>query len=234
MPRSAKEEAEEGAPAWILSYADLTQQLLCMFVLMFAMMKYDVTKAAVLRQAMETFGKGLPPAPIESENNALASTIFTEKIPELYTVGAKYPGPIEGMNLLVTRVHEGLKITTEGVSEFEEGSAELSDDFKAILDSMAEQFFRDYPNVIEIRGFTAANAEDSVNGDHSLLSYNRAKNAADYLINQKEKTKIDPKRIRVTACGNNDPLVFQLDLKQRHKNRRVEIIVSEELVRPSH
>lgn len=222
MPKAAKEEQEEGSPAWILSYADLTQQLLCMFVLFFSMMKMDVAKAQAVLQA---FAPGPPTKQAEGD----LMTTYPSEHPEIFTIGAKREGPVEGTNLLMQRVNEGMKITIQGTYFFEEGQSEISENMKKMLKKIAEEFLRGRPNVVEIRGFTSTAPGDSINGDYYLLSYWRAKNTADFFTAD-PNFKIDPIRLRITACGINNPVADNLVEKYRALNRRIEVIVSEELV----
>jgi flagellar motor protein MotB len=46
-----------------------------------------------------------------------------------------------------------------------------------------------------------------------------------------EQSGINPRRVRLSVCGGFNPIDTDLTAEGRGRNRRVEIVVSEELVR---
>ncbi len=230
------EEAEEQAPFWVVAYLDLTQQFLAFFILMFSL---STVEAAKFRKAMESiqeaFGGGQggrggirgPQVPRDLIGGLLM------KYPSLAVTGTPLRPVAEGDEILVQRVHEGLKISLEGIAVFPEGSAVLQDSGKGQLLSILA-LVKGSHNFLEIRGFTSENPQDvSRDGrkDHLELSYQRALAVHDFMVNHKQ-IAIEPGRLRVAGCGKSSPIVPGTAGWPAGMNRRVEVIVSEELYQP--
>jgi len=70
MPRKKKEQDEEGAPAWMVTYGDMMTLLLCFFVIIVALseIKEDERYRAVVESLQEAFGYrgGVGTAPTET------------------------------------------------------------------------------------------------------------------------------------------------------------------------
>lgn len=227
------EEVEEQAPFWVVAYLDLTQQFLAFFILLFSLSTID---AAKLRALVESFreatgggtgGKGGIRAPQQPKD--LIGGIIV-KYPTLEVTGTPLRPVAEGDEILVKRVHEGLKISLEGIAVFPEGSAVLQDSGKGQLISILA-LVKGYHNFLEIRGFTSENPLDvSREGrkDHLELSYQRALAVYDFMVNH-QQMPIEPGRLRVAGCGKSSPIVPGTKGHPAGMNRRVEVIVSEEL-----
>ena len=91
------------------------------------------------------------------------------------------------------------------------------------------------PNKIEVRGFASqtelTDTKKSEFKSHWELSLTRAHNVANYLMKNlpgEKKPKIIPERIVIVARGKHDRLATDLTEEGRAKNRRVEIIVTDE------
>ena len=87
-----------------------------------------------------------------------------------------------------------------------------------------------YYNKLEIRGHTSIEVIPASSQYKDLfdLSYARAKATAEYLISQ----GIDARRIRLQGGGPYDRPSSNLSYEGQEANRRVEVIVSDELIAP--
>ncbi|GEM_PF-4433418 len=231
------EEVEEQAPFWVVAYLDLTQQFLAFFILMFSLSTVD---AAKLRQIVESFreatggaGKGKSGGPFQKRDENAVHAIRS-RFPSIGPEGTPIRPVAEGDEIMVQRVHEGLKVTLEGIAVFAEGSAVLQDSGKGQLVAIMI-LVKGYPNFLEIRGFTSENPEDAVvvdgKADHLELSYRRALAVYQFMVDHKQMP-IEAERLRVAGCGKSSPLVPSTKGNPAGRNRRVEVIVSEELYRP--
>jgi len=102
-------------------------------------------------------------------------------------------------------------------SAFKTGSAMLSDKARESL-RKAAIVFREYPEEkIMIEGHADDQGTDALNTE---LSQNRAKAAADYLI---QEEKLDPRRFNVKWYGKTRPIASNKTEEGREQNRRVEV-----------
>ncbi len=215
------EEKEEGAPAWMLTFTDLTQQVLVFFVLLFSMSNLDPVRMMRLAEQFRSIAGG---APIVAPDKSNFVPWVVMEFKDVDTPGGAVVKSVEGSDVVVERTREGIKISVEGDAFFAEGSAEVPSRGKAVLREIADLVRGTY-NKIEVRGYTAANVEDSVAGDHWVLGYRRALNVARLLI----EGGVAEARLRMASGARNDPVASNLLPERRGRNRRVEIIVSEEI-----
>jgi len=226
----------EGVPEWVVTYGDMMSLLLCFFILLaaFSEIKKDKIEPVVnaIKEALGvTGGEGNVPIdaqPLQSViEQMLEVALYREKIPA--RSNADDPG-VEGREITVKRIREGLQFTVGGLITFESNSADLKPQAKEALDRVVN-VVRGQNNKIEIRGH-ADGSDVPAGGSPELLwdlSYRRARAVMNYLTDPRRG--IDPRRIRVTGCGDKEPLVSRAyDATQSAVNRRVEIIVTEALM----
>ena len=110
-------------------------------------------------------------------------------------------------------------LTLPGVA-FDTGSYEISDDYWEVLSKVAD-VIRTYPEVkVSIEGHT----DDVGNADYNLeLSHQRADALKDYLVRE---FGISWARLKTTGYGEEKPIVDNDVESIRHKNRRVEVVLS--------
>lgn len=110
-------------------------------------------------------------------------------------------------------------LTLPGIA-FDTGSYEISDDYWSVLEKVANVILT-YPQVeVSIEGHT-----DSIgNADYNLdLSYQRADAVKDYLVLE---FGVSWARLKTIGHGEEEPIVDNDVESIRHKNRRVEIVLS--------
>lgn len=129
----------------------------------------------------------------------------------------------------VTIIDEGekMKIVLGGKALFREWDHNLTAEGRDLLRELAPDL-RGYRNKLEIRGHTAS-ADFSQGGQYASawnLSYLRALAVKDFLV---EEGELNQRRFRVVACGDTEPLKSNLLPGAREANRRVEVVMTEEL-----
>jgi len=136
-----------------------------------------------------------------------------------------------GKVFLTTSVKEGLKIVIGGKLSFKEGSAELSPEARQTLKELAERL-KGYGNWISIRGHCSRNKNDALAGVEGYrakteLSFKRAEAVASTLI----EYGVNPGRIRTTAVADRDPVWAEVSQETARQNRRIEVILTEEVIK---
>lgn len=239
MARKRKKKEAGGVPEWIVTYGDMMTLLLCFFILLAAFSElkkdrrdYQDVVRAIKEQFGYTGGEGRAPtedSPATSILNKLEGIALHKE--EFRQISAADDPGVTGKETTVQRVREGLQFTVGGLVTFDAGSAELKNEAKEQLARVAERV-RGLNNKLEIRGHATNRdgAADSAFDDLWNLSYARAQAVREFLTRSEQG--IEPERIRVVACGNNEPLRSRAyDEPSAGVNRRVELILIESLVR---
>jgi chemotaxis protein MotB len=229
-----KKAPPPGAPEWMVTFGDMMSLLLCFFVIIVSMseVKKDERFQKVMESIKRSFGYrdsiGFGPG-----ENVPTNTLDPEKINliiqqvELNKGRSKDRGII-GDSPTVRNIREGMEYIIGGKVSFEEGKAELLETAKWQIDVFAEGFVG-LNSRIRVRGHAARKSPDRYRPYKTLdeLSFARAMAIKKYLM----KSGIREDRITVEACGDNEPVASQAyDETERAKNRRVSIIVTENLV----
>lgn len=234
MAIKKKKKADEGAPAWMVTFGDMMSLLLCFFVILVSMSEFKQTERfqKVMESIKRAFGykggAGWTPglvAPNNTLDKQMAQLIMRKW---QLQIGKSTEEGIEGENPSVKTVREGLEYTVGGRVSFEPGRAKLLEQAKEQLGIFAD-VIRGMNNKIRIRGHAARKAPAQYHPFAGLddLSYARALAVKKYFI----ALGIRPERITCEACGDNEPLRTQTyDESGRAYNRRVSIVVTENLV----
>jgi len=233
---------QSGAPAWVLTYADLMSLLLCFFILLAALSQLKVEDyRAVVREIQRAFGvvggsgpggsggginKGGEPAGqlIEVLREMATQASNKGKVGDAVDAGAA------GKHDSVRVVRRGEQFVMGSRITFEPGSADLTLGAKEDLKAIAE-LIRGHNNVVELRGHTSGMERSAAGSDRDLedLSYARAKSVREFLTNNEVGLK--PQVFRLVACGATEPLVKRVyESGQQAPNRRVEVVVNASLV----
>jgi chemotaxis protein MotB len=137
------------------------------------------------------------------------------------------PG-LDGPKMRVTKVREGLVFTLGGPSSFDEFSAEIKPGVKDQLAALATML-AGRRNKIILRGHAASKylPADSNWADLDELSYQRARNVLDELVG----LGLEDHVFRIEAVGTREPVRPRaVDPAEAAENRRVEVILSDQLV----
>jgi len=209
---------------WMITYADMMTLLLAFFVMLFAFSEIkDVKFKRVIKSFQSYFGTEAAVQPRRRPEDRAAALLKRLRTRMDLRVGTL------GKNTFVATTPEGLRITIAGKVLFNSGEAEITDDGKKVLGDLASMI-KGYNNRIEIRGHTSSVPlpDGSPYADHWELSWQRARNVATCLVEQGVSEHI----FKITAMSKYDPIDMNIKESGRILNRRVELIVSEEIVLP--
>jgi chemotaxis protein MotB len=235
VARKKKSEARAGAPEWMVTYGDAMTLLLCFFVIIVSMseVKEDQKFLDVLESLRVTFG-GQQGAIRTVPSDKTAANMLIKKLKEIVLKPHKERESkaddegVEGKKFRVTDVRNGIEVVIGGKITFERFSATLKPEARELIDKVAI-LIRGYNTKILVRGHTTRELlpEDALYADAYDLSYERTKAVAAALT----ENGIRPERLVRVALGNTEPLVRQAYTDERRAmNRRVEILVTEDLI----
>ncbi|MEM9020094.1 MAG: flagellar motor protein MotB [Planctomycetota bacterium] len=234
-----------GAPEWMVTYGDMVTLLLCFFVLIvsFSEIKKEDQFQAVVEEIQQAFGMKGGGGKLPTDDDPTLSLIERlesirmrqERIPNKSNV--KDPG-MSGRESRVTDVRQGERYVLGGRIEFQPDSVELTPETKAQLIDLVESYkLSGTENILEVSGHAAelelSNA-DGTRGDLDSLSYARAKAVKDFLVSDEmpAELRLDPRRFRLIGNADREPINPRAySAEEARKNRRVEIVVSENVVR---
>ena len=230
-----KQEQPEGAPAWLVTYGDAMTLLLCFFVIIVSMseLKQDEKFMKVVESLQAAFGAyegGTGSVPtVDIPTNVILKRLVELDIPrEVKHLGDTDTEAIEGKKWRVTKLREGIQVVVGGRITFDRFSATLKPEAQELI-AKAADVLRGYNTKIRVRGHATREPlpADSVYPDARDLSYARAKAVEAELV----KNGVRAERLMLEALGSTEPLVRQAYTEERRAmNRRVEIVVTEELI----
>ncbi|HEY5582943.1 MAG TPA: flagellar motor protein MotB [Ruminiclostridium sp.] len=229
---------KDNAERWLLTYADLMNLLLILFIILYSMSQVDTVKFQQLSQSLsEAFGNGSPPSvvqgsgtgnslvnfPATSPSPVIPSTLEEQQIDAL-KVEISDLVKSQGLsgNVSVVLQERGIVISINAQLLFKSGSAYIErQDYvlkigRDILSKIPNKYIRieGHTDNIPINSpFFPSNWE---------LSSDRATNVLRLLV---DKAGISPKLISAVGYGEYTPLVPNISDANRTKNRRVDIVI---------
>ena len=229
-----KEEVEEGAPMWVVTFGDLMSLLMCFFVLLLSFSEMDRRKYKMVSGSMKNaFGiqrktpifdspKGSKMIAKEFDQAILLTKIedvVKEIIKELDSEFEELKGYVE-----VESTENQVTIRMMGEATFDTGKADLRSNFTPLLLKIGEILGKTRGEII-IAGHTDnVPLTGGLFGSNLGLSMARAGSVAELFL-LRSKT-IDPMRLSTMGFGEYRPLTSNDTAAGRQKNRRVEIIVT--------
>lgn len=241
MDKKAKNPEKDNSERWLLTYADLMNLLLILFIILFAMSQVDTEKFQQLSQSLSSaFGGGNPPSAIAGgkAGNSLISMPATMPSPvipgkqedqQMAAIEKEVTGLIKEKGLegsVQVRMQErGIEITLNEKIMFDSGKVDIDKDSEQLILKIGKEILSNVQNKsIKIEGHT-----DNVpmNGNNIIktnmdLSALRASNVASLLV---EKGGIKKENIKAVGCGDSVPLVKNDSDAHRAMNRRVAIVI---------
>jgi len=230
---------EEGAPEWLISFADNVALMMGFFVILLAMNmgpkgnpvqggdkgeveNYSGGPNAHVLDMILSIREGFnsPPTSDNPEDRMLIKRIVERNGGEATQDGPK--GRFQEVQ--ASRPSDYRQVTA--VVPFPENSGILSQSGRDIIRDASPKL-RDQPWIIEIRGH-ASQFEAKRNLESSMrLSYDRAMAVARALVD----VGVKKENFRVVACGDNDRLVAKtFEAESARTNQRVEIVITNESV----
>jgi chemotaxis protein MotB len=228
----AKKEggASHGDVKWLLSLSDFFLQLVILFLLLFVVSNIDRGKIeAIVRGLQEK--KGLPVSKLpltKSKTKGDFLALIAEKLATTKKGYLKeFPAPQRNIKVSYEAVKNGVLIRLENLEMFNTGSAQLLEQAKTILIEFAKELTTFY-NIIEIIGYTSSLYEDSYEGDHITLAFERAKSV--YNLFKEKVAGFSPAQYKVVSAGNTSLLTNVPDPITQKINQRVEFLITTELL----
>ena len=227
------EEAEEGAPAWVVTFGDLMSLLLCFFVLLLSFSEMDRNKYRVVSGSVKNaFGiqrkKPIFESPKGSKmiarefDQAIVLTRIEDVIKpivnELEEEFEEFNGFVE-----VEANENQVTIRMMGEATFDTGKADLRSNFIPLLQEIAHVLAKTRGEIIVAGHTDNVPLAGGPFGSNLGLSMARAGAVAEFLL---RSSSIDPQRLSTMGFGEYRPLASNDTVAGRQKNRRVEIIVT--------
>lgn len=234
MPKRKPRKPAE-VPAWVVTFGDMMALLLVFFILlqMFSELKRDHEYQRVITAVREAFGYSGGIGVLPVDNPPLRSIIeqlekmALKNMEDSRISQSDAPG-IDGPRLRVTKVREGIVFTIGGATGFDELSAAVKPQVRAELQNLSV-LLAGRKNKIVIRGHASAKyiPVGASWRDLDELAFYRARNVKDVLV----ELGLDDRVFRIEAVGTREPVRPRaVDPSDMAENRRVEIILTEQLV----
>jgi len=229
-----EEEAEEGAPEWITTFADLMSLLLTFFILM---LSFSSMKAEKLKEMVTAVNKSMGitqnqfssapeavdiPAIVERSSETPGTSGSTEKISELLKNFVASKGFSSSISIDTNK--RGIVMRVKNDILFRKGKAALEKSLFPVLDELAK-IIRNKPFFVSVDGHTDDLPTNSMRYPSNWeLGADRAGSVARYLIGEGH---MSPKRFQVVSFSSKTPMT-KYGKENKIANRRVEIVLSRE------
>jgi chemotaxis protein MotB len=230
---------KDTAERWLLTYADLMNLLLILFILLFAMSQIDRAKFDQLAQSFKTIGisSGNKITPVSGGGNTIKP--LTNNLPSTPVIKSKLEqqqmdqiqkkveqltknGNLDG-KVDVQMQERGIVISITAQLLFLPGSADIVPGSKPTVQQIG-QVLKGIPgNQIRIEGYTDTDPIHTEKFPSNWdLSSGRATNILRILV---DNSGIDPNIIAATGYGQTKPVAPNNTPENKAKNRRVNIVI---------
>lgn len=232
-----EEEHPEGAPEWIISFADNTALMMGFFVILLAM---NMAPKGSNASSGDASDPGNPTAvqmdwalgvregfnnPVRLDSTDPRDALLVKRLKERMELEKKDPSP-KGNYTKVQSLRPGEYYAVSASVPFLNRSAEITEEARKIIVDTANHL-RGMRLIVEVRGHASA-AESYLMDDKGMsLSFQRAMAAARELTG----LGVDWKQLRIIANGDNDRnRKIAYTTGQQQANQRVEIILTDQLM----
>ena len=243
------EEVEEGAPAWLATFADLMSLLMCFFVLLLSFSEIDLEKYKQVAGSMQAafgiqrevvadeipkaesviareFSPGRPeptPIPTVRQTTSADAQPIPRKVEELAERLREALGAeVEAGAVELVAEDYGVKLRIRDEDAFPSGSAALQPAFVPVLDKLAGALAGREGKIIVSGHTDDVPIRTRTYPSNWVLSSARAASVVHHLA---EARLDDPSRIEIRAYAQTRPLAPNDSAAARAANRRVEIDV---------
>lgn len=233
------EEGHEGAPEWLISFADNVVLQMGFFVILLAMnmaipsggIEGDGDGGKAREEALldfaiavrQSFNNPLDMTSTRPEDAPLIAHMMRRQ--ERDRGEATESGP-EGDDRNVQSVRPSGYSSLGGRISFVDHTAAIGEtEHRRAMD--VGKRIAGLRWIVEVRGHVSAGESFREGGRGWKLSYERALAVKDVLV----EAGVDERQIRVIACGDTDPLQFRAyEPGEQRTNQRVEIVVTDQLM----
>jgi len=236
MAMKKKQKCAAGAPAWMVSWSDMTTLLLTFFIVMLSFAEIDGKDFYLVLTSfrgslgMMTGGYSLSAGRLvelgQNMKNLPAATKGKTLSQSLKKAISVFKPEVKTKKVRVTEDERGLVITLATDSFFDQGSAALKNDMKPVLKKVGN-ILRVVPNFVRIEGHTDSSPISEKSAERGYptnweLSSARSVNILRYL---QEDESVSPKQLSAVAFGEQRPLDTNDTPEGRAYNRRVDIVI---------
>lgn len=232
-----KQQEEENTESWLLPYSDLMTLLLAVFIVLFAVSKVDVEKAAQMSEKFrdEMLNESAAQGSQAEKTNAgeiteedLREYLEEEELEELQKIKEEIDKELEeqglGTSVTTTIEERGLVVSFNNAVLFESGSAAVKNQNIGALLTVAKTITT-LDSFIRVEGHTDnVPIHSGVYPSNWELSSARAATVVRLFVNQ----NIPADKIVAVGYGENRPVADNSTASGRAKNRRIDIIVLSE------
>ncbi|MDQ0215031.1 chemotaxis protein MotB [Oikeobacillus pervagus] len=225
-------EKPNGAPKWMVTFADLVTLVLVFFILLFSMSQIDQLKFKTMIESfkdkpiMEFYPSIIPadepsslPKPIKKEEDGQGSL---DKLLNEVQASLKEYGLEEVAT--ATRTERGVVLVLQEQILFDTAKATVVEEAYPFLKQLGKML-AGKPNIVKIEGHTdnrpIKNDQFPSNWE---LSSARSSSVIRFLV---ENENLDPSRFIAVGYGSTRPVVPNDSEENFQKNRRVEVIISD-------
>jgi len=231
---------KDNTERYLLTYADLMNLLLILFIILFAYSQVDTVKFQQLSQSLgAAFGNGSPPSVVQGSTSGNSLIDFPATMPSPVIPSSLEEQQIEGLkeelsgivkseglvgDVSVKMTERGIVMSIEASLIFKSGSAELEKESLDKVLKIGKDILSKIPDKhIRIEGHTDnVPMKNAIFASNWQLSAARASNVLTILVDQ---AGISPKLISAVGYGEFTPLVENNSDANREKNRRVDIVI---------
>ena len=231
MAKRKQQPPDEGSPAWMSTFSDLMNLLLCFFILLFASSTMDEGKIQKIAASFDNLSFSVisegSVSLLTGEMLSGGMTQLADTDSVLSEAGKNIDGntgdksssasPTDAEHLS----DQYVELDMNGSILFDSGNAEIKDNSKLFLQKIAQILVKYKYNVIEIEGHTDnIPISNSKYEDNRSLSSERARSVYEYVVSQEHF--IDS-NIKIAGYGDSRPVASNETEEGRAKNRRVAI-----------
>lgn len=239
MAKRKQKAAGTEIPEWVVTYGDLMSLLLCFFILLaaFSELKKPREYQRVLDAIKEAMGATGNPGTIDIASLTNTSPInphneFRPRSDPQMRRSKNDDDNVKGRMDKVSMVHENERQIIGGALPYEPGQSDLTSELERRLANEVAPKIRGLSRRVIIRGHAWGVTDATDTGDRWKLSYERAEQVANYLIND---CGIDPLMLSLEIVGDGEPLkVPTTDIENAPANRRVEVFLTDVMIDELH
>ena len=238
--KKRKKRVPKGVPGWMVSYGDMNNLLMCLFIIMmgedsvstaedFRMVSSSFRGNIGMMEGGSSFSKGalaemgqtMMSLPSSTKGKALGNRMG--KAAELFQP------EIQSKAMRVTEDERGLIISLASDFFFDSGSAKLKPEMQPILTKVSN-VIRTVPNFVRIEGHTDSSTIRQTQIREGFrtnweLSASRSLAVLLYMTNEES---VNPKQLSAVAFGEHRPIDNNNTPEGRAYNRRVDIVILKE------
>lgn len=230
LKKHAAPPSEDGAPSWMVTFADLMSLLLTFFILILSFANLDIVRFREMLGSIQT-AFGVQVQRREADYVAYAPTRFERKDMEISQESREVLSMVVQLRSVlmenealqkgagVEADDQGMVLRVDSAVMFAPGSAELTPEAKQALDLVINTL-RNYNLNLVIRGHTDDTPFRSAQFPSNWeLSATRATTSLRYIM---ERGGISSTRLRAVGYAGSRPLAPNTTDENRRRNNRVE------------